>query len=423
MILLFGVFFLLLFLGTPVSFSMLASSIIYMIVYDLPLKIISQRLAAGVDSFPLLAVAFFVLAGNIMNSGSITTRIFSFANKLVGHFTGGLAHANVLASTLFAGMSGSALADTGGMGAIEIQAMRDHGYDDDLTLAVTGASSLIGPIIPPSVPMVVFGVAAEVSVGDLFSVGLIPGLIMCIGMMVLNYIICRKKNYTSDPKATLKQIWWSFKWAFFSLLLIFIIRGTISLGVCTPTEASIVAVIYALILGFAYKTINIKMLPNIFRETLDMTVGILFIISCATIFSYVLTFSQVPQTITRHLMALTSNPLVGMLIMVVILLFAGLFLDVAPAIVLLVPVLQPFARALGIDMVMFGLIVVLSLVVGLITPPVGTVLYVLSSISGCSVERISKAILPYVLVCMSVILLAVIYTYLMILFPGLPKIY
>lgn len=423
MFLLFGIFFLLLLVGTPISFSMLISSVVFMITNQIPLVMVIPRVAAGVDSFPLLAVGFFVLAGNIMNLGGVTTRIFSWADHLVGHHTGGLAHSNVLASVIFSGMSGSAIADTGGLGAIELKAMKDGGYDEDFSLAVTGASSLIGPIIPPSVPLIIFGVAAGVSIGDLFNSGLIPGLILAIMMMFLNYMICRKKNYKKRVKATGKEIWASTKWAFWALLLPIIIRGGIAIGVFTPTEASIIAVVYGLILGFAYKDITVKDIPKMLKDTLQVTVGVLFIIAAATLFSWILTYTQVPQKVSAQLLNLTTNPFYALLLIVGILLVIGCFIDLTPAIVIMTPVFMPFITELGINPVLFGLLMVLCLLVGLVTPPVGMVLFVLSGVSGVAVERISKAIIPYIIASLGVILLLVVYICLVRAYPNIPLIY
>jgi TRAP transporter, DctM subunit len=423
MLILFGGFFLLLIAGVPISFSMLASSIVYMCVYKLPLFMIIPRLASGVDSFPLLAVAFFVLAGNIMNIGGVTKRIFSWADHLVGHYNGGLAHTNVLASVIFAGMSGSAIADTGGLGAIELKAMKEAGYDEDFSLAVTGASSLIGPIIPPSVPLVIFGVTASVSIGSLFNSGLIPGFLIAIGMIVLNWVICRKKNYAKRKKATGKEIWECTKWSFWSLLLPVLIRVSIAFGVITPTEAAIFAVVYGIILGMAYKDIKLKDLPKMIVDTLNVVTGILFIIGVATLFGWILTYSQMPQKVATLLLSLTTNPLWALLLIVAILLVIGCFMDLTPAILIMTPVLMPFVKALGIDSVLFGLLMVLCLLVGLVTPPVGTVLFVLSSISDVKVEKIAKAILPYIAFCLFMIVLLVVYICLVAKYPQIPLIY
>ena len=423
MIVLFSVFFIFLLLGMPIAFSMFVSSIAFMIAFDLPLYMIIPRFAAGVDSFSLLAVGFFVLAGNVMNVGGVTKRIFEWANHLVGHYTGGLAHSNVLASVIFAGMSGSAIADTGGLGAIELKAMKDAGYDEDFSLAVTGASSLIGPIIPPSVPLVIFGVTASVSIGALFNSGLIPGFLLALGMMILNYVICRKKNYEKRQKATLKEIWDCTKWSFGALLLPILIRVTIAYGIITPTEAAIFAVVYGTILGFAYRDIKLKDIPKMVKETLNVTTGVLFIISSATLFSWILTYSQIPQTVSAVLLGLTSSPFWALMLIVGILLIIGCFMDLTPAILIMTPVLMPFIKALGIDPVLFGLLMVVCLLVGLVTPPVGVVLFVLSSVSGTKVEKIAIAIIPYVLLAVFMIVLLVVYICLVVKFPNIPLIY
>jgi tripartite ATP-independent transporter DctM subunit len=320
-------------------------------------------------------------------------------------------------------MSGSAIADTGGLGAIELKAMKEGGYDEDFSLAVTGASSLIGPIIPPSVPLILFGVTAGVSIGDLFNSGILPGLILASLMMLLNYIICKGKNYNKRVKATGREIWNSTKWAFWSLLLPLIIRGGIAFGVFTPTEASIIAVLYGLILGFAYGDLKLKDLSGIFLDTLKVTIGVLFIIASATLFSWILTYTQVPQKVSTYLLQLTTNPFYALLLIVFILLVIGCFLDLTPAIVIMTPVFMPFIKTLGIDPVLFGLLMVLCLLIGLITPPVGMVLFVLSSVSGVEVERISKAIVPYMLTSLVVILLLVVYICAVRAYPNIPLIY
>jgi len=423
MLILFGIFFLLLILGSSISMSMFISSIVYMLVYGLPLEMIPQRLAAGVDSFTLLAVIFFMLAGNLMNSGGITKRIFSFADHLVGHFKGGLAHTNVLASVIFAGMSGSAIADAGGLGAIELKAMKEGGYDDDFSLAVTGASSLIGPVIPPSVPLVLYGVTASVSVGELFNAGLIPGVLMAIAMMVINYFISKKKDYPTRQRAKFIDVLKCFKWAFWAILLVFIIRGGIALGVFTPTEAAIVAVVYGIILSFAYKSVTLKEFPSVIRSTMQVTAGVLFLIAASTLFSWILTFSGIPQIITEFLVSLSSNPFISMLIISVILLFLGFFMDSTPIILIMTPILFPVVTTLGIDPVWFGVLMILNVLVGLVTPPVGMVLFVLSSVSGVKIGKIAKAIIPYIMAVFVVILMIIGYMYLLTLNPNLPRLY
>ena len=405
MLLLFGVFFLLLIFGAPVAFSMLGSSIIYLLVEGIPLEIAAQRMAAGPDSFPLLAVSFFILAGNIMNTGGITRRIFGFANHLVGHYTGGLAHSNVIASIIFSGMSGSAIADTGGLGAIEIQAMKEGGYDEDFSIAVTGASSIIGPIIPPSVPMVIFGVATGASIGRLFTGGILPGIILAASMMVLNYYFSKKRKYPIKSRSGFREMTIDFVKSAPALLTPVIIIGGIISGIFTPTEAAIVAVFYALIIGILYKEIHIRHLPKFLKETLHVTSGVLFILASASLFSWILTLTQMPQNLAEFFLRFAGNKYTALLIINIFLLCIGLFLDITPAILILVPVLLPIVSKLGIDIIHFGVVVVINLMIGLMTPPVGMILYVLSNLTKVPFERIAKSIVPYVLVCVVTLLL------------------
>jgi len=398
MILLFGSFVILMLFGAPISFALFGSSIAYMVANEVPIEMAAARMAAGPNSFPLLAISFFILAGQIMNSAGVTKKIFSFADHLVGHFTGGLGHANVVASIIFSGMSGSAAADVGGLGAIELKAMRDAGYEEKFSLAVTGASSIVGPIIPPSVPAVVFGVASGVSIGRLFVAGVIPGLILGGMVSLLIFIQSKTRNYPKRKRATLKEIYVSFKDAFFALLTPVIIIGGIIIGVFTPTEAAIAAVAYALILGFAYKSITIHDIPRFLIETLKTTIGILFIIATATLFAWLLTISQFPQTFSRTFLEVIDSKIVGLLLINLLLLVVGCFMETTPAQMVLVPILLPIAVALGVDPVHFGIIMIINLMIGLMTPPLGLVLFVLSSISSVSLEKLSMAVLPYLVV-------------------------
>lgn len=419
MLVLFGVFFILLLIKVPISFSLFCSSIAYMVVNDIPFEAAAQQIAKGPDSFPLLAIAFFILAGSIMNSAGITRKIFGFADYLVGHLTGGLGHANVLASIIFSGMSGSAVADVGGLGAIELEAMRDAGYDEDFSLAVTGGSSIIGPIIPPSIPAVVFGVASGVSIGRLFVAGVIPGIVMGGAMSTLIYFQCKKRNYPKRKKATLKEIGRAWLDAFFPLLTPVIIMGGIIGGIFTPTEAAIIAVFYALLLGFIYKEVRIQDIPKFLRETLNTTIGILFIIASASLFAWILTISQVPQNLAVSFLGVISNKYVALILLNIFLFGVGCFMETTPAQMILVPILLPIFTSLGVDPVHFGIVMILNLMIGLMTPPIGLVLYVLSSVSKVSVEQLSKTILPYVLVVAAVLLLITFVPQIVLFLPNL----
>ena len=407
MIQLLGVLLILIMVRVPVSFSLFITSMIFLITHDISPIVAVQRMSMGVgDSFPLMAVPFFILAGAIMNTGGITQRLFTFANKLVGHITGGLGHANILASIIFSGMSGTAIADAGGLGAVELKAMKDAGYDEDFSLAVTGASSIIGPIIPPSVPAVLFGVVAGVSIGKLFIAGVIPGLFMGAAMAVLVYIQSKRKNYPKGKRATLKEIVFATKEAFFPLLTPVVIIGGILVGVFTPTEAAIIAVIYSLILGFAYKEITFKNLPGFLRETVNTTVGVLLIVGSAALFGWILASEQIPQKLSVFFLTAFPNKYLGLIIINIFLLIAGTFMETISALTILTPVLLPVAIGLGVDPVHFGIIMILNLMIGLLTPPVGMVLYVLAGISKVPFERIARVMVPY-LVVLSIALLIV----------------
>ncbi len=303
---------------------------------------------------------------------------------------------NIIASVLFAGMSGAAVADAGGLGTIEIKAMRDAGYDDDFAVAVTAASSTIGPIIPPSLPMVVYGVMASASVGQLFTAGFIPGILMAIALMLMVAWYAKRRNYPRDKRFSIRLLGTTFKRAFLSLMTPIIIVGGILTGAFTPTEAAISASVYALILGvFVYRTLTPKRLFHVSMDTIETSAIILFIVAAASIFAWILTSNRVTEQFADILMGMTQNPLLILLMLNVVLFIVGCFMETVAAITILVPVLLPIAEGVGVDPVHFGVIMVLNLMIGLLTPPVGMVLYVLSRVAGISFERCSAATLPF----------------------------
>ncbi|MEN8127865.1 MAG: TRAP transporter large permease [Planctomycetota bacterium] len=391
------VLFSLLIIGVPVGIALAGSSMIWVLMSgSVPDFVVIHRMVNGVDSFPLLAIPFFILAGNLMNSAGITNRIFAFATACIGWLRGGLGHVNIIASVLFAGMSGAAVADAGGLGTIEIKAMRDAGYDDDFAVAVTAASSTIGPIIPPSLPMVVYGVMASASVGQLFTAGFIPGILMAIALMLLVAWYARKRNYPRDKRFSIKLLGTTFKSAFLSLMTPVIIVGGILTGAFTPTEAAISACVYALILGVVvYRTLTWKRLFHVSMDTIETSAIILFIVAAASIFAWILTSNRVTEQFAGILMGMTDNPLLILLMLNLVLFIVGCFMETVAAITILVPVLLPIAVGVGVDPVHFGVIMVLNLMIGLLTPPVGMVLYVLSRVAGISFERCSAATLPF----------------------------
>lgn len=408
LVLLFVLLFAMVALGVPVAIALAGSSAVFIVVSgQVPELVVAHRMINGVDSFPLLAVPFFILAGNLMNTAGITERIFGFAKALVGWMRGGLGHVNIGASVLFAGMSGAAVADAGGLGAIEIKAMRDARYDPGFAVGITAASSTIGPIIPPSLPMVIYGVVAGASIGQLFAAGLIPGLLMAVALMVMVGWFARVRGYPRDASFQLGRLGRTFARAFLSLMTPVIIVGGILSGAFTPTEAAIAACAWALVLGLVvYRTLTWRRFVRVSFDTIETTAVVLFIVAAASIFAWILTSNRVPEQFAALLLAMSDNPIVILLMINLILLLAGCFLETVAAITILVPVLLPVAMEMGVDPVHFGVIMVLNLMIGLLTPPIGMVLYVLSRVAKLPFERCVAATAPF-LVPLGVVLLLI----------------
>jgi tripartite ATP-independent transporter DctM subunit len=396
---LIGGFLLLLVIGVPVAISLAGSSLIYVMLEGVqPHLVVLHRMIGGIDSFPLLAIPFFIMAGSLMNSGGITNRIYDFALALVGWLKGGLGHVNVVGSVIFAGMSGTAVADAGGLGNIEIKAMRDHGYSVDFSVGITGASSTIGPIIPPSLPFVIYGVMANTSIGKLFAAGVIPGLVMALTMMIMVTYYAHTRGWHRDVKFSLVALWRTFKRAFLPLLTPVILIGGMTTGVFTPTEAAIAATVYAIFLGMAvYRTLSWKKLIKVSMETAETTALILLIVAGASIFGYLITLSKVTDNVSALVLSVTTQPWAVLLLVNIFLLIVGCFMETIAAITILVPVLLPLMTKIGVDPVHFGLIMVLNLMIGLLTPPVGMVLYILARVANISFERTTRACLPFLI--------------------------
>ncbi|XDA99095.1 TRAP transporter large permease [Sulfitobacter sp. LCG007] len=408
--LLFIMLFGLLIFGMPVAIALAGSSAIYIYVSgSVPPMVVAHRMINGVDSFPLLAVPFFILAGNLMNTAGITERIFNFALSLVGWMRGGLGHVNIGASVIFAGMSGAAVADAGGLGAIEIKAMRDAKYDSGFAIGVTAASSTIGPIIPPSLPMVIYGVVASASIGQLFAAGFIPGLLMAVSLMILVAIIARRRGFPRDQAFRVSVLFATFRRAFLSLMTPVIIVGGILTGAFTPTEAAVAACAWAMFLGIiVYRTLSWRRFLRVSFDTIETTSVVLLVVGAASIFAWILTSNRVPEAIAALLLSASDRPWVILLLINLILLVVGCFMETVAAITIMVPVLLPVALAIGVDPVHFGVIMVLNLMLGLLTPPVGMVLYVLSRIANVSFERAFVGTAPF-LVPLVIVLLLVTY--------------
>jgi tripartite ATP-independent transporter DctM subunit len=396
-LMLFACFFLLLALRVPIAFSLGIVSLGFLIGRGEVLLAVSQRMSAATDSFPLLAIPFYILMGKLVNEAGLTDKIFGFAQALVGHIRGGLAHVNILNSMIFAGMSGAAVADVGGMGAMEIKAMTDNGYDVDFSAAVTAASSTIAPIIPPSIAMVVYGVLASTSIGALFLGGFVPGVLMGLFMMAYSYVVAIRRNYPLQPRAHLGELWRAFRLSIPGLLTPTILLGGIGLGIFTPTEAAVVAVFYTLLLGvLVYRRLGIPDLLRMLRETVDMTAVVVFVMTTASLFSWIMAREQVPQRFAEFVSSTTTSPVMVLLLINILGLIMGCFFDGISILVIVVPIFLPILDQMGIDRVHFGVMFVLNTVIGLITPPVGVVLYATTEVAKISFERVVRATIPFI---------------------------
>lgn len=390
-------FILMVMLGVPVGFSMVLSGFFYIILTNsVSLTFVPQAMISGVSSYTMLAVPFFMLVGELMNSSGITKRIFHFANCCVGHITGGLGHVNVLSSMLFAGMSGAAVADCAGLGAIEIKAMTDEGFDVDFSVGVTAASSIIGPIIPPSSPMVMFGIAASVSIGSLFMGGITVGILMGLFMMITVYIIAKKRNYPKHKRATLGEISKAFFSALPALLSPIILVGGILSGFFTPTEAAAVAVFYSLFVGiFVYKELKLADIIRVLTVGIENLGIVMLLMASGKLFAWVLGMEKIAERATTLLFSVTSSPMIIILLINLLLLFMGTFMETNASILILTPILMPIITQIGMHPVQFGVIMIFALMIGLLTPPMAICLFITSKLGGISFQRAFKAVTPY----------------------------
>lgn len=382
---------------------------------------VMQKMVAGVDSYTLLAIPLFILTGRLMNEGGITNRLFAFCKACVGHIRGGLGHVNVLASMVFAGMSGSAVADAGGLGQVEIKAMIDEGYPPPFSAAVTAVSSCIGPIIPPSIPFVMYAAIAEVSPGDLFLAGLVPGISMGLLMMLTIYLLSFVWKFPkSERRATLKERFHTFTQAILPLLTPVIIMGGIMGGIFTPTEASAVAAAYAFVVSFfVYKSISLKDIPQIIIDTVFSTAIVVFIMSASGPFSFVLIMNKVAATLAAFVTSIASSKILILLILNLIMLVMGCFMEAGMLITLLTPLFLPIVKSLGVDLVHFGIIMCLNLMIGVVTPPVGMSLFVVSKMSRISIEEMTKPVLIMLVPLIAVLLIVTYFPAFTLWFPSL----
>ena len=393
-------------LRMPIAFSLGFSSFVYIAASDIPLSIIPERMFSGIDSFVILCVPGFILAGNLMNVGGITERIIKFCMALLGHIRGGLALANVGASMVFAGISGTAVSDAVSIGTVMIPSMVKNGYGKEFSGAVTASASTMGPIIPPSLPMVIAGTVTGLSVSRLLVAGIIPGLMLGLGLSLVVYFISVRRNYPKEVRLPFKDIVKSFFGAFWAILMTFIILGGIMFGIFTPTEAAMVAVFYALIIGFfVYKELKLSMLPKIFFDSAVTTASLMVLVGFANVFAWILTSEEIPVMITTAMLDLSKNPLVYILLVNVLLIFVGMFMETIAALMILMPILLKPAISLGIDPIQFSIMCILNLVIGLTTPPVGVCLFVASAIAKVSIGRLTVALLPFIAISLVVLLL------------------
>ncbi|MDR1535831.1 MAG: TRAP transporter large permease [Planctomycetota bacterium] len=406
--------------GIPIAFCLGLSCALYGFLSGIPFIFLAQKMYGGLNSFTLLCIPGFVLAGELMNAGGISERIVRFCNSFIGHFRGGLAQANIVASMIFAGISGSALADTVSLGSVLIPSMKKEGYDVEFSCAVTASSSTIGPIIPPSTPMIIVGTLTGLSVGKLFMAGVVPGVLMGVGQMALTYYLSRKRNYPKGEKATWKERLVEFKYAFWSLLMTFIILYGILGGLFSPTEASIVACLYGLLVGvFIYRDLTLRNLPRIFINAAITTTGIMVLVGFANCFAWIMMSERVPMMITKLMLSLTENRYLILLFINILLLVVGMFMETIAALLTLFPTLLMVAVSVGVDPIHFGLIVVLNLVIGLTTPPVGVCMFVASSIGKISLSAFTKANLPYLTLNIGILMLLTYFPSLVLWLPGL----
>ncbi len=417
----FWVFLICMALGVPIVFALAAGPLAGFLIADklLFLKMLPQRMFGGIAQFPILAIPLFILAGELMNVSGITQKLVNFANTLIGHIRAGLAQTNIVASMMFAGLSGSAVADTSAIGSILIPAMEKDGYSRQFAAAVTAASSVIGPIIPPSIIMIIYAYVMKVPVAALFLAGLVPGVMVGAGLMLVTYYIGKRRNYPKAHKrASLGELWQAFKPAFLPLLTPLIILGGIITGVVTPTEAAGLAVLYALILGlFIMRTVKLSDLSGILYRTGLLSSTILLLVGSATIFGWAATISGVPQALGRLLLTITDNPILLLLLVNVLLLVIGMFLDAVPAILILGPIFGPALAQFGVDPVHFAIIMCINVTVGLATPPMGMILFVASSLTKTGIEVISRELWPYLAVHLTVIVLVSMFPALALTIP------
>lgn len=385
------------FVGVPVGWSLMIATVLYFSMSRWNVAMFaSAKLVDSLNSFSLISVPFFILTGILMNGAGITEKIFNFAKAILGHYTGGMAHVNVAASLIFSGMSGSAIADAGGLGQLEIKAMRDEGYDDDLCGGITAASCIIGPLVPPSISMIIYGVIANQSIAKLFLAGFVPGVLTTIALMIMCYAICKKRGYKKAKKATFKEQVQAFKDSFWALLTPVIIIGGIFTGKFTPTEAAIIAAAYSVFLGaFIYKELTLKSFFAHCIEAMSVSGVTCLMIISVTFFGDMIAREQTAMKIAEIFMQYAHSPLTVLVMINLLLLFLGMFIDALALQFLVLPMLIPVAAEVGIDLIFFGVMTTLNMMIGILTPPMGMALFVVAQVGKMSVSTVTKGVLPF----------------------------
>lgn len=409
------------FLGTPVGWSLFIATILYFAMTRWNIvNSASSKLTDSLNSFPLLSVPFFILTGILMNTGGITERIFAFAKALLGHYSGGMGHVNIGASLIFSGMSGSALADAGGLGQLEIKAMRDAGYDDDICGGITAASCIIGPLVPPSIAMIIYGVIANESIAKLFVAGFVPGVLITIALMTMNYFVAKKRGYPRTPKTNLQQRCTAFKKAIWAILTPILIIGGIFSGLFTPTEAAVIAAAYSIIIGmFVYKELTLKILFKSCIEAMAITGVTALMVMTVTFFGDMIAREQVAMRIAELFVAVADTPTMVLIMINLLLLFLGMFIDALALQFLVLPMLIPIAVHFGIDLVFFGVMTTLNMMVGILTPPMGMALFVVARVGNMSVSTVTKGVLPFLIPVFVTLVLITIFPQIITFIPNL----
>ena len=414
--------FLLAFIGLPIAFALGFSTLIFvMIATNLPLTVVFQRMLVGIDSFPFMAIPFFMLSGVLMVEGGLSKRILSFTRDLVGHFSGGLSAICIVANMIFAGVSGSSVADASGLGSVIIPAMKEEGYGKNFSAAINSVSSTVGIIIPPSIPMILAGVATALSIRSLFLGGVIPGILVVLSLLLMSTLISKKRNYPKYKKASLKELIKSFFKSFPAFVEIIIILGGILGGIFTPTEASVIAVVYALILGFVYKELKIKYFPRIFKSVAISSTIVLFIIAGASAVTWILAYLGLPQLLAAILPTIFTTGTLMLLALCVLFLIAGTFIDVSPGVILFGPILLPAIESVGINPIHFTVVMVFALAIGLFTPPVGTTLFISCHIANAEILPTVKEALPFFIVMVIILIVISIFPSFIMWLPSLVK--